>query len=63
MKVKYNANAPQPERRLRFLSELLASEDIPTLQEYLGYCMIPSAKGQKSCSLNKAAKGKAVLGL
>ena len=30
-------------------SELLGPEDIPALQEYLGYCLIPSTKGQK-CS-------------
>ena len=32
---------------LRFLSELLYPEDIPTLQEFIGYCLIPSNKGQR----------------
>ena len=35
LKVAYNPNAPQPERWLHFLSDLLVPEDIPTLQEYL----------------------------
>ena len=45
--VSYRADAPAPEHWLRFLSELLEPEDIPALQEYLGYCLIPSTKGQK----------------
>jgi putative DNA primase/helicase len=36
-----------PEKFLTFLLELLAPEDVTTLQEYLGYLMIPSTKGQK----------------
>ena len=43
--VAYHPDAPKPERWLHFLSELLEPEDIPTLQEYLGYCLIPSTKG------------------
>ena len=42
--VRYNPDAPAPERWLRFLSDLLEPEDIPTLQEYIGYCLIPSNK-------------------
>ena len=44
--VAYDPNAPKPERWLKFLSELLYPEDIPTLQEFIGYCLIPSNKGQ-----------------
>ena len=44
--VSYRADAPAPEHWLHFLSELLEPEDIPALQEYLGYCLIPSTKGQ-----------------
>lgn len=36
-----------PEQFLKFLLELLTPEDVTTLQEYLGYLMIPSTKGQK----------------
>ena len=38
--ISYNPNAPQPEVWLRFLSELLEPEDILTLQEFMGYCLI-----------------------
>ena len=31
---------------LRFLSDLLEPEDILTLQEYLGYCLIPTNRRQ-----------------
>ena len=64
MKVAYNPGAPQPERWLRFLSDLLVPEDIPTLQEYLGYCLIPSTKGQKMLMLiGKGGEGKSRIGL
>lgn len=47
-----------------FLSELLEPEDIPTLQEYLGYCLIPSTKGQKMMMLiGKGGEGKSRIGL
>lgn len=36
-----------PEMFLKFLLELLTPEDVNTLQEYLGYLLIPSTKGQK----------------
>jgi len=44
--VNYDPTAPQPETWLRFLSDLLEAEDILTLQEYLGYCLIPTNRGQ-----------------
>lgn len=47
LNVKYNPNAPKPERWLKYLEDLLEKEDIPTIQEYLGYMLIPSNKGQK----------------
>ena len=45
--VAYNPDAPTPKKWLQFLSELLQPEDIPTLQEFLGYCLLPTTKGQK----------------
>src|SRR5699024_11459868 len=45
--VLYNPDAPPPTRWLAFLDGLLYSEDIPTLQEFIGYCLIPSNKGQR----------------
>jgi len=62
--VAYNPDAPQPERWLHFLSELLEVEDIPTLQEYLGYCLLPTTKGQKMLMLiGKGGEGKSRIGL
>ena len=46
------------------LDDLLVPEDIPTLQEYLGYCLIPSTKGQKMLMLiGKGGEGKSRVGL
>ena len=44
--IAYRPDAPSPVRGLSFLDGLLYEEDIPTLQEYIGYCLIPSNKGQ-----------------
>lgn len=61
--VKYNPDAPKPELFLAFLSDLLEPEDILTLQEYLGYCLIPTTKAQKMLVLmGKGGEGKSVLG-
>lgn len=58
--VPYRADAYAPEHWLRFLSELLQPEDIPALQEYLGYCLIPSTKSQKMLMIiGKGGEGKA----
>ena len=62
--VACRPDAPKPERWLRFLSELLYPEDIPTLQEYLGYCLLPTTKGQKMLILiGKGGEGKSRIGL
>ena len=45
--VAYNPQAEEPVVWLRFLSDLLYPEDIPTFQEYIGYCLVPSTKGQR----------------
>ena len=60
--VGYLPDAPRPERWLRFLSELLEPEDIPTLQEYLGYCLCPPLGPRRCCSSSAgAARAKAGL--
>ena len=62
--VSYQTEAPAPEHWLHFLSELLEPEDIPALQEYLGYCLIPSTKGQKMLMLiGKGGEGKSRIGV
>ena len=45
--LAYRPDAPAPVRWLSFLDGLLYTEDIPTLQEFIGYCLIPSNKGQR----------------
>ena len=62
--VSYNPNAPVPKRWLQFLSELLQEDDIPTLQEFLGYCLLPTTKGQKMLMLiGKGGEGKSRIGV
>lgn len=62
--VKYNPTAPKPEKWLKFLSELLEPEDILTLQEFMGYCFIPSTKGQKMLLMvGKGGEGKSRIGV
>jgi len=62
--VAYKPEAPKPETWLRFLSELMNEDDIPTLQEFIGYCLIPSTKGQKMLILTgKGGEGKSRIGV
>ena len=64
LKVAYNETAPRPERFLAFLDDLLYPEDIPTLQEYMGYCLIPTNKAQKMMIITgNGGEGKSRLGL
>ena len=61
--VQFRANAPKPERWLSFLDGLLYPEDIPTLQEYIGYCLIPSNKGQRMMIIKgNGGEGKTQIG-
>lgn len=57
--VRYDPNAPIPEIWMKFLDGLLHTEDIYALQEFLGYCMIPTNKAQvMMCILGKGGEGK-----
>ena len=61
--VKYDPKAPQPTHWLRFLSDLLYPEDIPTVQEFIGYCLIPSNKGQRMMVIKgNGGEGKSQIG-
>ncbi len=61
--VNYNRNAPAPTLWLSFLDELLYAEDIPTLQEFIGYCLIPSNKGQRMMVIKgSGGEGKSQIG-
>lgn len=62
--VAYKPDAPAPETWLRFLGELLHPEDIPTLQEFMGYCLLPTTKGQKMLMLiGRGGEGKSRIGV
>ena len=61
--VAYNPDAPSPKRWLSFLNDLLYPEDIPTLQEFIGYCLIPSNAGQRMLILKgSGGEGKSQIG-
>lgn len=64
LNVAYNPEAPPPTTWLRFVEELLEPGDILTLQEFLGYCLIPSNKAQKMLVIvGKGGEGKSRIGL
>ena len=61
--VAYWPEAPKPECWLSFLDGLLYSEDIPTLQEFIGYCLIPSNKRQRMMVIKgEGGEGKSQIG-
>ena len=61
--VVYNPDAPAPVIWLNFLNGLLHAEDIPTLQEFIGYCLIPSNKGQRMMVIKgNGGEGKSQIG-
>ncbi|MBQ2960577.1 MAG: DNA primase [Oscillospiraceae bacterium] len=62
--VNYNPNAARPETWLRFLRELLDPEDILTLQEFMGYCLIPTTRGQTMLLIKgNGGEGKSRIGV
>ena len=62
--VTYNPSAAAPTKWLAFLNQLLYPEDVATLQEYMGYCLIPTTKGQQMLFLvGKGGEGKSRVGL
>lgn len=61
---EFSGEAYYPEKFLNFLLELLEPEDVETLQEYLGYCLIPSTKGQKMLFIvGNGGEGKSRIGV
>ena len=62
--VNYNPDAPRPALWLKFLEELLEPEDIPTLQEFMGYCLVPVNYAQKMLILvGSGGEGKSRIGV
>lgn len=62
--VSYNPRAPRPQRWLAFLDELLEPEDVLTLQEFFGYCLLPINYAQKMLMIiGKGGEGKSRVGV
>jgi putative DNA primase/helicase len=62
--VHYTENQQEPYIFLKFLRDMLEDEDILTLQEYLGYCLIPSTKGQSMLFIiGNGGEGKSRIGI
>lgn len=62
--VNYRPLCPEPETWLAFLQDLLEEEDIATLQQFMGYCLIPSNAAQKMLLITgKGGEGKSRIGL
>lgn len=62
--VTYDLSLPAPRVWLEFLEELLEPEDIDTLQEYMGYCLVPSTRGQKMLTIvGNGGEGKSRIGV
>lgn len=63
LNVAYSEEKQTPERFLNFLNELLKPEDIRTVQQYLGYCLLPTNRLQLCLILNgSGGEGKSQLG-
>lgn len=61
--VEYDPAAQPPAVFLDYVNALLEPEDVLTLQEFLGYCCIPTTKAQKMLFLiGSGGEGKSVLG-
>ena len=61
--VRYNPDADCPVFRDKYLTDLFYEEDLPALQEYLGYCLIPCTKAQKGMFIfGEGGEGKTTLG-
>ncbi len=63
LRASYNPNAAAPSWWLGFLYELLEAPDVKTLQEYLGYCLIPCTRAQKMLMIiGRGGEGKSQIG-
>ena len=59
----YIPSTPIPERFYKYLQEVYYSDDIETLQQYCGYCLIPSTALQKALIvIGDGGEGKSVIG-
>ena len=61
--VAYKPDAPKPALWISFLDGRLYPEDIVTLQEFIGYCLIPCNKGQRMMVIKgNGGEGKSQIG-
>ena len=59
--VKYNPGADCP-TFTKYLSDLLYEEDIPVVQEFMGYCLVPSTRAQAGLFIHgQGGEGKSIL--
>lgn len=68
LNIQYNpeiwTSVYYPEKFLSFLMDMLDIDDITTLQEYLGYCLIPSTRGQAMLFIiGNGGEGKSRIGI
>lgn len=64
MDVEYLETIRRPDKWLEFLNDLLDPTDQKTLQEYIGYCLIPTTAAQKSLFIiGQGGEGKSVIGV
>ena len=62
LQIAYNPNAPQPKTFTNCLLEMFEPDDILTLQEYMGYCLIPETAAQKCLSvIGSGGEGKSTV--
>lgn len=62
--VMIDTDNRRPENWLRFVNELLEPRDVDTLQEYMGYCLVPTTKAQKMLMIiGNGGEGKSRIGV
>ena len=62
--VRYDPDAAFPPEWIIFLDQLLEADDICTLQEFMGYCLIPTTKAQKMLMIiGQGGEGKSRVGV
>ena len=62
--VNYNPHICYPPAWIKFLDQLLEADDICTLQEFMGYCLIPTTKAQKMLMIvGQGGEGKSRIGV
>lgn len=60
--VNYNPDAPRPELFLRYLNDVYQDDDQITIQQYCGYCLLPTTMLQKMLIIiGSGGEGKSVL--